>query len=415
MKKQTAKIEPLEDNKLILELMNAISDKYWQPLNNYIEKNPELAKTFTAFLLQQEQIVLYIGKTHLAIEYFGNETLKGLPKNRNVKVTHYDYTEAETNLFEDIVGFKFQSTLGNITMPLLPYIDDWVLPTNRGMDKLLELGWNWNAQDAILSINSPSYKPTIGQFSRIINGRFFDADDNGLKTRHIKWLDFLPLKIETEAEDYQIVNVTLTELSSLIEHDAHYIYPLPPKDDYKFYKLPQLNRFLELISNKNTTEPQLTNFLEDSRNQFILTMGFFAKEIHPQVICEWQSEIRNAIIPDFLIVKPNGFADILEFKLPNLKSKSVVGKTNRESFSAEINSYIAQSRVYKEYFEDPNNRKWTLENHKINVRHPKRILVAGRRWDFPSDVWKEIIDDYKDVEIITFDDLVDGVVSQFYM
>ena len=147
--------------------------------------------------MQQEQIVLYIGKTHLAIEYFGNETLKGLPKNRNVKVTHYDYTEAETNLFEDIVGFQFQSTLGNITMPLLPYIDDWVLPTNRGMDKLLELGWNWNAQNAILSINSPSYKPTIGQFSRIVNGRFFDADDNGLKTRHIKWLDFLPLKIET--------------------------------------------------------------------------------------------------------------------------------------------------------------------------------------------------------------------------
>lgn len=302
-----------------------------------------------------------------------------------------------------------------MTFPLLPYTDDWILPTKKGMDKLLELGWNWHAQDAIISINSPTYAPPIGQFCRIINGRFFDADQNGLKTRHIKWIDFLPLEIEEETEDTHVIKVILDELNSLVKHDAHYNYPLPPKEDYKFNKLPQLNRFIELVGNKKTSEPQLTKFLEQAENKFILTMGFLAKSIHPQMTCEWQSEIKDAIRPDFFIVKPNGYADILEFKLPDLKSKAVTGRTNRESFSAEINSYISQTRVYKEYFEDPNNRKWISDKYEINVRYPKRILVIGRRWDFSNEVWKEIIDDYKDVDIITFDDLVDGVVSQFYM
>lgn len=62
-----------------------------------------------------------------------------------------------------------------------------------------------------------------------------------------------------------------------------------------------------------------------------------------------------------------------------------------------------------------NNRNWVKEKYNINVRYPKRYLVVGRRWDFSNDVWKEIIDDYKDIEIITFDELIDGVVSQFYM
>lgn len=44
----------------------------------------------------------------------------------------------------------------------------------------------------------------------------------------------------------------------------------------------------------------------------------------------------------------------------------------------------------------------------------KRYLVVGRRNDFECDEWIEIKSDYTDVEIVTYDDLVDTVVSQFY-
>ncbi|GAB4032683.1 hypothetical protein GCM10028774_13920 [Spirosoma jeollabukense] len=114
-------------------------------------------------------------------------------------------------------------------------------------------------------------------------------------------------------------------------------------------------------------------------------------------------------------MQPNGYANIVEFKLPYLKSNLVTGRSNRETFSAEINSYISQTRVYKSYFDDPNNRKWFEAKYGFKVFNPRRILVIGRRWDFRNDDWREIVADYKDIEIMTYEDLVDGVVAQFYI
>lgn len=119
-------------------------------------------------------------------------------------------------------------------------------------------------------------------------------------------------------------------------------------------------------------------------------------------------------IPDFFVVRANGYADIVEFKLPKVKRNTVVERNNREQFSAEINSYIAQTRVYRSYFEDPNNRRWFEKKYGFKVYKPKRYLVVGRRNDFECDEWIEIKSDYTDVEIVTYDDLVDTVVSQFY-
>ncbi|CAM4420446.1 Shedu anti-phage system protein SduA domain-containing protein [Zobellia nedashkovskayae] len=411
----TDKILPKEETNLVLSIMNTISKNYWNPLYKYLLLNPELIKTFPALLLEQEHIVIYIGKTHLAIEYIGKEMTNELSEERGIQVTHYDFSDSKTNLFEDIIGFKFNSTATNVTFPLPSYSEDLVYPTNKGMDKLIELKWNWIAQNSIMGINSPGFHIKKGEFTRVVNARFFDADDNGLKTRHIKWLDFLPLEILNEKEKTHEIKVSLSELTSHIIHDAHFIYPMPAKENYKFNKLPQINRFIELIGNNDTSEPQLTKFLEQPENQFILTMGILSTKVHSQLICEWQSVKRNNIQPDFFLVRPNGFADIVEFKLPDLKTKTIVGKSNRETFSAEINAYISQTRVYKEYFEDPNNSKWFEEKYGLKVKYPKRFLIVGRRWDFSSDEWKKIIDDYKDVEILTFDDLTDGVVSQFYM
>lgn len=91
-----------------------------------------------------------------------------------------------------------------------------------------------------------------------------------------------------------------------------------------------------------------------------------------------------------------------------------MGSENRETFSAWLNSYISQTRVYVSYFDDPNNRRWFEEMYGFKVHKPKRYLVVGRRVDFKADVWREIQADFRDLEIITFDDLIDGVKAQFY-
>ena len=149
--------------------------------------------------------------------------------------------------------------------------------------------------------------------------------------------------------------------------------------------------------------------------KYILTMHFGATDIYAELECEWQSEDRDNIKPDFFVLSPNGYADIVEFKLPELKSSTIVGKVNRETFSAEVNSYISQTRSYETYFDDPNNRRWFEEKYGFKVHKPRRILIVGRRSDFSSDEWREIQADYRNIEIISFDDLVDGVVAQFYL
>ncbi len=123
---------------------------------------------------------------------------------------------------------------------------------------------------------------------------------------------------------------------------------------------------------------------------------------------------RDPIQPDFLIVQPNGFADIVEFKLPQLGGSAVVGQSNRHTFSAEVNMYIAQTRVHMDYFDDPRNRAYFRDNHGITVKRPLRYLVAGRRWMFSSDEWRDIAAEYRGFILRTYDDLVDGVKAQFY-
>lgn len=409
------KIESKKFKDYALALGQKLMELYWSPLYKYVEQNKHLIKTVTGLLLKHDKLVFYLGKTHLAVEYIGPERLDTLVPHGAFELICHDLTLTDENFIEQIVGFKFDSTAG-IKFPLPSFAEDLIIPTNKGFDKLIELNWNFAAQNSMMAFNTGNFYISKGQFARHINSLYFDADENGLKTRHIKWIDFIPLEYDDSRSENDSIAINLNYYNeNRVNHDAHYIYPLPDKIDFKFSKLPQINRFIELAGNKASSEPDITSFLEKDENKFILSMAFLAKEIHPQLTCKWQSETRNAIKPDFFIVQPNGYANIVEFKLPYLKSNSVTGKENRETFSAEINSYISQSRVYKTYFDDPNNRKWIEDNYGFKVFNPRRILVIGRRWDFNNNEWREIIADYKDIEIMTYEDLVDGVVAQFYL
>jgi hypothetical protein len=396
---------------IVMTFLEQLMRNHLGPIYHYVKNNPELIKTVTGFLLAHEKIVIYIGRTHIGVEYIGSESLTELKEESNIEIQYHDYSTKDCNLLELIIGFEYDST-GRIRMPLPPINEDLLLPTNRGWDKLSDLGWNFAAQDSIMAFNTPCPEPTDGQFTRIINGMFFDADESGLKTRRIKWLDLIPIKFKENDDETEIISFNLSPMQRFVEHDARYIYPMP--QDYRAVKLPKINKFIEKWGDDNSSETDITNFLSQKDNEFILSMKFGATEIHSELTCEWQSENKNNIRPDFFVVQPNGYADIIEFKLPHLSKKTVVGTKNRETFGAWLNSYISQTRVYSSYFDDPNNRTWFEKKYGFKVHKPRRVLVVGRRNDFDSDVWREIMHDYKDIDILTFDDLVDGVAVQFY-
>lgn len=87
----------------------------------------------------------------------------------------------------------------------------------------------------------------------------------------------------------------------LWQADLFYQYPEPA--DFKYDKLPKINRFIELFGNSENSEPTITSFLAQQENHFILNMGFMGTGVHSQVKCEWQSEEKDEIIPDFLLLE----------------------------------------------------------------------------------------------------------------
>lgn len=398
----------------IMPIVNKLNELYWRPMHQYLIQNPELVKTVPGFLILPEKVIFYFGKTHLGIEYTGAERIEKLPDEGKFEVQVFDYTQLDENFLEKIIGFKYDDSSSDVQLPLGSFLEELIMPTNKGADKLEELNWHFGAQESITIFNAGSPYLMENHFTRIVNGLFFDANESGLNTRHIKWIDFVPVYYDDADGEKDQYNFDLSPFLKMVPDDCNYVYPLPDTYDYQHSKLQRVNRLIELVGNEATTETEITRFLSMPENHFILSMRFGAVAIHSEVECHWQSEGRSPIRPDFFIVQPNGFADIVEFKLPTAKL-GLVGKENRESLSSQINTYVSQTRTYRNYFDDPNNRKWFEETHEYKVYRPRRILVIGRRWQFESDIWREIISDYTDFDILTYDDLVDGVVAQLYM
>lgn len=401
---------------LVCQLLSSISEVYWTRMCNYIEENNIAHEDVNCFLLNPESMVIYFGQKFIAIEYCGNPYLEDFQTVTTRDITIRDFTKEKLTtkqFIEKIIGFKYDGT-SNINLPLFTgEYEGLIVPTNNGMDKLIELKWNFAAQDSVVSINSTGLDIVDNQFVRLINTRFFDEQKGDLKTRIIKWIDFLPCYYnEPDEGELDEIGFSVSIYDKLWYHDMLYKYPRP--NDFKFSKLPQINRFIELWGDSKYSEPEITSFLACDENKFILNMGFMGVGIYSEVLCEWQSEERENIKPDFFVLRANGYADIIEFKLPNMKSNSITGRNNREHFSSELNTYIAQTRVYANYFDDPNNRKWFEKKYGFKVYKPRRYLVIGRRNDFGMDEWIEIRADYNNLEIVTYDDLVDTVISQFY-
>lgn len=396
---------------LILQVGQWLMANYWAPMWKTVEAHPELVSVVPGFLIQPEKLVYYLARTHIGIEYIGPERLTELPPAESVVTAQcFDYSLTDCNLLDEIIGLNFGD--GALTVPLPPVSQNFVLPTDAGFDELQRLNWNWSAQEMIVGLNTRGVMAPEGQFTRLVNGRFFDADESGLKVRYIRWLDLIPCKYDDSGDEFDEFSIDLSVFEKLARVDPRNPFPLP--DDFRLDRLQRVNRFVELLGNRSLTELQITSALSNEKFRFILGMRFSARSVHPEVLCEWQECARKAIKPDFFVVRPDGFADIVEFKLPEIGGGTVVGRDNREAFSAEVNSYIAQTRVYREYFDDPRNREHVQRKYGFQVYKPRRFLVLGRRWHFSSSDWRAIAADYHELTIMTYDDLVDGVVAQFY-
>jgi len=66
------------------QLFQDMLKHYWEKIYQYVKKNPQLISQVTGFLLKPKQIIMYLGKTHLGIEYVGSERIDTLPQGKQL-------------------------------------------------------------------------------------------------------------------------------------------------------------------------------------------------------------------------------------------------------------------------------------------------------------------------------------------
>ena len=400
----------------IVELLRI---NYWLRLREIAQKQPLVRNHMAGMIVAPDKISFYLGRTHAAIEYFGPLSApRVLHKNDATMVAFTDHREDE-DLIQSIVGMKFSGT--GLTLDLEPEtpVTNLFVPTSTdATTMMLDNGWDLTAEDMKFAMNVGGVHLPVDGFSRLVNCFFYSVDQERLRTRRIQWIDFFPIQVKSRRETDTVIEERIftrlwPDLESVIEHDSTFPFPYPATFEHE--RLALLNRFRELLLAPDVTEPKITRWLAKPAHQFILKMALPAVSLLHQKVCDWQADSsRASLVPDFFALKTDGYADIVEFKLPTLKGASIVGSDNRESLSAEIHSYIAQTRTYKEYFQESANREFIEQKYGVKVKYPRRFLVMGRRWEVSSNVWRNVLADFPDLTILTYDDLIDSVVALLY-
>lgn len=172
-------------------------------------------------------------------------------------------------------------------------------------------------------------------------------------------------------------------------------------DTTRTYLKEEIEEFEYLVNSPKCSELAIQKFLE-SHPKFLLGQQY--ETLHPHVILERGDE--GPLIPDFLL-QPFGkrFCDVMDLKLPT--TRLVVGKRNRERFSAVIAEASAQLRRYRDYFEDPHRRDSVLEEYGITAYRPRLAVVVGKKVEIDDEIlYKQMQDGISGIELITYEDLL---------
>lgn len=163
-----------------------------------------------------------------------------------------------------------------------------------------------------------------------------------------------------------------------------------------------VSEFEELLSSSSLSELDIQRFMEKHPG---LLLGDNYSALRSHLILDRGD--RGPLIPDFFAELPNeGYFDIIDLKKPD--EQLIVGTKNRRGFSAAVYSAVHQLRLYRDYFEDPRNRKKFHERYGLRGWKPKIAVIIGRTPR--GDAYPELITarrDLFDAEILTYDDILD--------
>jgi hypothetical protein len=95
----------------------------------------------------------------------------------------------------------------------------------------------------------------------------------------------------------------------------------------------------------------------------------------------------------------------MELKLPT--ATVVAGTHARRRYSAGVHEAAAQSRVYRDFFDEADRRSWFEGKYNLRAYKPRTILLIGRDSAFNDALEKrELETALHDYRILTYDDLL---------
>ncbi|MBW2248742.1 MAG: DUF4263 domain-containing protein [Deltaproteobacteria bacterium] len=160
-----------------------------------------------------------------------------------------------------------------------------------------------------------------------------------------------------------------------------------------------VDHFETMIKDPNVKERDLQSFIEQHPSVFIGGEYF---KMHAQIRLKTDNGV---LIPDFMLEHVSGLCDIMEIKKPS--APITAGITSRRRYSAGVHEAAAQTRVYRDFFDEGSNRKWFEQKYKLKAYKPRTILLLGRDTSFNSLKEKRELEvELHDYRILTYDDLI---------
>lgn len=382
--------------KFFKSVIDELNDSVLGRIYATLQLEPSLRKSMNPAFPFPKDIRIGILKNCFAVEFVGpsDETDEPLKSKGIYNPTWdiYDFLEIDIKHLKHL-SVETSSSIENMAFFLgdsIAYLTDYFYDFSQLPAEFIQI----NGLIDFSRVSKPIY---------ISNTTFFWTNAKGdLKIKHIDFLEIFPYDEESNIYYHD-------ELS--FEHFGKFIldYQVPT---YKVLLHKQLNEFIELINLPNTNEPQITKYLE--LNPEILQLSFGLDKLNPQIELKWQYETEKVTLkPDFLPVKMDKYSDIMEFKLPHLNSKPMVGSESRRHPSFEIDSAIAQIDLYEEWCSQEVNIRWLEKEKGIKILHPRRILIIGHSNDFSAED-RARLRKIRNTSVFTYNEFIELARYQIY-
>lgn len=385
-----------ELEKFIRETSDDIKEYVFSPINDFISNQPSVRSNLNPAFPYPYNLRIGILENCLAIEYVGpnkdEETDFGCQGFFQPTWDVYDFLEIDLK-HHTSRGIAIEADLDNMSFFLgksMEYLTDYFYD-------MTQLPYEFLMLNGYIDFSKPK-RPIF-----ISNTNFLWTDENDrLKVKHIDFMEIFPLG--ENGEVYYHDNNSLKKFADFLIN-----YKVPK---YKVKLHEKLNEFIEYINLPDINEPKITAFLTE--NPEILQLAFGVHELNAQVDLEWQFDTEyNNLKPDFLPKRMDGYADIMEFKLPFLKNNPMVGKLERRHPSFEIDTAISQLETYDYWCSQKVNTDWLEKNKAIKILYPRKILIIGHSKEFSKED-RARLKNIRDTTVFTYDEFIEMARFQLY-